>query len=107
MNEEALTDAHGLFAETGYNGSVDDFKTLISTNKEALNDAFKLFSDTGYNGSTEDFSALVGISKPTSKKNKPKKEKDSWEPTREADYYEYLPLMHNEREAYEKWKHQQ
>ena len=59
MNEEALNDAYGLFQQTGYNGSINDFNTLISTNNEALNDAHKLFVETGYSGSVEDFSSLV------------------------------------------------
>jgi hypothetical protein len=58
-NEEALNDAYSLFQQTGYNGSLNDFITLISTNNEALNDAHKLFVETGYNGSVEDFSSLV------------------------------------------------
>ena len=59
MNEEALKDAHGLFTDTGYNGSMEQFSTLMRDNEEARNDAFKLFTDTGYNGTIEDFSSLI------------------------------------------------
>ena len=59
MNEEALKDAYGLFTDTGYNGSMEQFSTLMRDNEEARNDAFKLFTDTGYNGAIEDFSSLI------------------------------------------------
>lgn len=68
MNEEALNDAYGLFQSTGYNGSLDDFKSLLATNPEAVGDAHKLFVNTGYNGTVEDFSKLVV---PTVAKNAP------------------------------------
>lgn len=63
MEEEALKDAHALFAKTGYNGNVDDFKNLVSTNKEALRDSHKLFVKTGYNGDISKFSELIGVKK--------------------------------------------
>jgi hypothetical protein len=70
MNEEAIKDAYGLFANTGYNGSYDDFKQLIQSNPEARSDAYGLFTGTGYNGSQQDFDSLMGIgaSEPVKKK---------------------------------------
>ena len=61
MNEEALQDSYKLFTETGYNGSLEDYKTLLSENEEARSDAHNLFTNTGYNGSLDDFSTLVGV----------------------------------------------
>ena len=63
MNEEALQDSFKIFSSQGYNGSIEDYKQLISSNEEALQDSFKMFSDEGYNGSIEDYSTLIGVSK--------------------------------------------
>ena len=59
MNEEALKDAYNLFGNNGYNGSLDEFKNLISTNNEALTDSFTLFTENGYTGSVDEFKELV------------------------------------------------
>ena len=63
MNEEAIQDAYGLFVDTGYTGSLGDFKVLLDTNPEAFQDAYDLFVDTGYTGTVEDFSSLMGVKK--------------------------------------------
>ena len=63
MNEQALNDAYQHFVKTGYNGTMGDYRNLISTNQNALNDSFNHFKATGYNGSIEDFSTLVGVGK--------------------------------------------
>ena len=47
MNEQAIIDSFELFQKEGYNGTLDDFKTLMSTNDEALNDVFGLFANEG------------------------------------------------------------
>ena len=60
MDEQALNDAFAIFSEKGYGGSIEDFKTLISTNEDALNDAHSLFSEKGYKGDVNAFSSLVG-----------------------------------------------
>ena len=41
MNDQALNDAYNLFSSQGYKGSIDEFKSLISSNGNALNDAHK------------------------------------------------------------------
>jgi len=61
MNEQALIDAYDLFKDGGYNGSLDKFKSLISSNNQALQDAYSLFKNSGYNKSIDDFSALIGV----------------------------------------------
>ena len=61
MNEQALQDAYTLFTRNGYNGSLDEFKNLMSTNDQALNDAYTLFNRGGYDGSIEQFSSLIGV----------------------------------------------
>lgn len=65
MEEEALNDSYGLFKKTGYEGDINKFKTLISTNKEALSDAHGLFVKTGYKGDINKFSELLGLKKKT------------------------------------------
>lgn len=64
MNEQALQDAYNLFVQQGYKKSIDDFKTLISTNQDALNDSYNLFASQGYNKSVNDYKALIGIGAP-------------------------------------------
>ena len=59
MNEEALQYSYDLFKQDGYNGSVEEYKKLISEDKEALNYSFSLFSNDGYSGELEEFNALV------------------------------------------------
>ena len=49
MNEEALNDSFNLFASNGYNGDLDGYKKLISSNPEALKDSYSLFKNNGYN----------------------------------------------------------
>ena len=72
MNEEAIKDAYGLFSNTGYNGSYEDFKQLIQSNPEARSDAYGLFANTGYNGSQQEFDQLMGVggSVPVKKKRR-------------------------------------
>jgi hypothetical protein len=61
MNEEALNAAYQHFTGGGYNGSVEDFKNLMSTNSEAFSASFNNFKNGGYKGSIEDFSKLIGV----------------------------------------------
>ena len=63
MNEEALQDSFKMFSSQGYNGSIEDYKQLMSSNEEALQDSFGIFSSEGYDGSIEDYSELIGASK--------------------------------------------
>ena len=77
MNEEALQDSYKLFTETGYNGSLEDYKTLLSENEEARSDAHNLFTETGYKGSLEDFNVLVGLD--DEKKNEVASTELSWD----------------------------
>ena len=63
MNEEALNDAYSFFVNDGYNGSVDDFSNLLTSNPEALNDAYNYFTNDGYTNTIEDFSKLLGLGK--------------------------------------------
>jgi hypothetical protein len=65
MNEEALEYSFNLFKADGYNGTIENYKTLIKEDGEALSYSYGLFSSDGYNGSIEDFSTLVGVGKQT------------------------------------------
>lgn len=90
MNEEALKDAFTLFQQSGYNKSIEDFKTLVRTNNDALSDAHKLFTGAGYNKSIDDFAKLIGITDEVEKKNlvdgtSPMEPMDSTLPQAEAD----------------------
>ena len=62
MEEEALEYAHGLFTKDGYNGSLDEYKELISTNEEALDYSFDLFTKDGYKDDKSTFTSLLGVS---------------------------------------------
>jgi hypothetical protein len=63
MNEEALEYSFNLFKADGYDGTLQDYQTLIKEDKEALSYAYGLFSNDGYEGSVEDFSTLVDAGK--------------------------------------------
>lgn len=65
MNEEALQDSYNLFKSNGYNGSIDDYKALISSNADALNDSYNLFKSSGYNKDIEAYKNLVLSSEKT------------------------------------------
>ena len=61
MNEKAINDGYKYFVETGYQGTIDDYKTLLNTNGDAVNDTYKYFVNTGYKGTVNDFVTLFGI----------------------------------------------
>ena len=65
MNEEALEYSFNLFSDNGYNGTIDDYKALISSNQEALDESYRIFSEGGYNGTIDDYSTLLGVGKQT------------------------------------------
>jgi len=72
MNEEALNYAYDLFTADGYDGSIEDYSNLISTDAEALDYSFELFSNDGYDGSVEDFSIMLGVDKSPKKESQVK-----------------------------------
>lgn len=61
MNEQAIRDAYDLAVRDGYTDTIDDFKTLISSNPEALNDAYNLVAKDGYTDTIDDFKTLMGL----------------------------------------------
>jgi hypothetical protein len=61
MNEEALQEAFRLFASQGYNGDINKFVNLVSTNQDALQEAHRLFASQGYNGDINKFKTLIGV----------------------------------------------
>jgi hypothetical protein len=93
MNEEAIKDAYALFSQGGYNGSIENFKKLISTNGNALKDAHDIFSQGGYNGDINDFKVLMGIG---ASKQEPLKKK---EPTVSASKLEKPTSVSSSKEA--------
>ena len=62
MNE-ALQAAYEYFTEQGYNGSVEEFVSLLNTNPEALDATYTIFTEQGYAGSMDDFSGFLGLKK--------------------------------------------
>ena len=69
-NEQALQDLYKEFVKTGYRGSKEDFKGLMSSNDDAFQDGYKSFTSTGYNGNENDFAELLGVTVPVKKKRK-------------------------------------
>ena len=63
MNEQALKDAYELFTAGGYQGTLEDYITLINSNPEALEDSYSLFKEGGYTKPIEDFQVLIGVKK--------------------------------------------
>jgi hypothetical protein len=63
MNEEALQYGYNLFKNDGYNGTLEEYKALISSNKEALDYSYTLFKNDGYKDSVDDFESLLGLKK--------------------------------------------
>jgi hypothetical protein len=61
MNEQAINDAYSLFAQRGYNKSLEDFKSLINSNPQALQDSYSLFVENGYSKKIDDFKTLMGV----------------------------------------------
>ena len=61
MNEEAIQQAYDVFKSRGYNGSIDDYKQLISTNGNALKQTYDIFKQGGYNEDINSFKNLIGI----------------------------------------------
>ena len=76
MNEQALNDAFNLFVQNGYNGDINKFVNLISTNENALNDVHKLFVNTGYNGDINKFKSLIGVGQQQPVQEAPKKKEE-------------------------------
>jgi hypothetical protein len=66
MNEKAIQDAYEMFKSGGYNGSIDDYKQLISTNGNALKDSYEIFKGGGYNQDINSFKTLMGLKKKSS-----------------------------------------
>ena len=62
MNEEAIIDSYNLFVQSGYKKSLEDYKSLISSNPEALKDSYNLFVQTGYRKSLDEYKGLIGLS---------------------------------------------
>lgn len=61
MDEKALNHSFELFKADGYNGTLDQYKSLISNNQEARAYSYELFSKDGYDGTPDDFIALIDV----------------------------------------------
>ena len=63
MNEEAIKTMYSIAQGEGYGKSIEDFKTLLSSNEEAFNTMYSLAQENGYKKSIEDFSELMDVKK--------------------------------------------
>jgi hypothetical protein len=68
MNENALQLAYSDAISQGYNGDINTFKNLLTTNKNALNLAHQNALNKGYNGNINNFQNLLFSNKPTQQK---------------------------------------
>tara|TARA_R110002020_G_scaffold70385_1_gene182612 strand:- start:623 stop:11413 length:10791 start_codon:yes stop_codon:yes gene_type:complete len=64
MNEELINQSYNDATAQGYNGSIDDFKILISTNEEFLLITYNNAKSGGYQDSFFDFRTLMGVDAP-------------------------------------------
>tara|TARA_Y100000004_G_scaffold56002_1_gene62344 strand:+ start:12776 stop:21292 length:8517 start_codon:yes stop_codon:yes gene_type:complete len=98
MNPEALQYSYDLFSKDGYNGSLEDYKQLISTNDEALQYSFNLFSTDGYNGNMDSFKNLVIDPQPreTAAVTEVETIEEPEEPTKVDDFQEQVKLIAND-----------
>ncbi|MDB4780172.1 hypothetical protein OAG46_00075 [Planctomycetota bacterium] len=108
MNPEALQYSFDLFSKDGYSGSIEDYKSLISTNDEALNYSFNLFEKDGYSGDLNSFKDIT-IGADEIKEPEVEENKNTFTPNPEGEaYYERLKardgMMNAEVAAYENWK---
>ena len=62
MNEEAIRHSYDLFIKDGYKDSLDDYKSLISSDPEALQYSYDLFLKDGYKDNIDDYKELLGVS---------------------------------------------
>ncbi|MDR2223570.1 MAG: hypothetical protein LBE34_12700 [Flavobacteriaceae bacterium] len=60
---KALQGAYNIAKSKGYNKSLDEFSSLISTNNEALNNIYIEAKSKGYSKSLDEFSDLMGVKK--------------------------------------------
>lgn len=78
MSQEVINSAYNAFAETGYDGDIEKFKNLVSTDSEALDDAYSLVEGNGFDGTKEEFSSFFNV------KKKDNLEQSFQEPTSES-----------------------
>ena len=112
MNEEALQYSYNLFSKDVYNGSIEDYQNLISTNQDALNYYYNLFTNDGYSGDINEFSKLLISEKQiestpeeVEKLNiqESKEDKSDLIKSKETNFDKGIFKM-AEREAYDKYK---
>ena len=61
MNEEAIKVMHELARKEGFEGSVDDFKSLMKSNEGALSTMYELAKEEGYEKDQSSFAELMGV----------------------------------------------
>ena len=59
MDEEAVKYGYELFTKDGYEGSIEEYKSLVSEDKEALSHSYQLFKKDGYKDSMDDLAELL------------------------------------------------
>ena len=69
MNEEAIQQLYSLAKKEGYAKSIEEFKTLISSDEKALSNMYSVAKSEGYKREIDDFKALVGFDEGLKKKS--------------------------------------
>jgi len=69
MNEEAIQQLYSLAKGEGYAKSIEEFKTLISSDEKALSNMYSVAKSEGYKKEIDDFKALVGFDEGLKKKS--------------------------------------
>ena len=87
MNEKAIQDAYALFRNSGYKKSIDEFKTLLSTNENALKDAYTLFQGAGYKKDVNQFKTLMGVGSTSTKPTQVQPKVSEQEPVKKKRTY--------------------
>jgi hypothetical protein len=85
MNEKAIQDAYALFRNSGYKKSIDEFKTLLSTNENALKDAYTLFQGAGYKKDVNQFKTLMGVGSTSTKPTQVQPKVSEQEPVKKKE----------------------
>ena len=61
MDKQVIEDLYNRALSQGYNKTLEEFQTLLTTNSEVIEDNYQHVSSLGYNKSIEDFKILIGV----------------------------------------------
>ena len=61
MDKQVVEDLYNRALSQGYNKTLEEFQTLLTTDSEVIEDNYQHVSSLGYNKSIEDFKILIGV----------------------------------------------